>query len=109
MRVPGYPEGRIANWTSGSTCPRHEKPLFRVAVWSTPRHPSCTSCTPRRERLGGGCDGVALREASPCGRSPPPVAKAGPPSAAAEQVDVRAHVRERIARGCDAIHPGDGV
>src|SRR4030095_4869746 len=37
------------------------------------------------------------------------VAEDGPPPAAAEQVNVRAHVRERIARGLDAIHPRDGV
>src|SRR5436190_1589138 len=42
-------------------------------------------------------------------RSTPPVADDSPPPATAEQVDVRAHVRERIARGLDAIHPRDGV
>ncbi len=54
---------------------------------------------PLRGRLSWfGCDGVEPIEASPVGRSTPPVAEDGPPPTAAEQVDVRAHVRERIAR-----------
>src|SRR5947209_12959949 len=55
------------------------------------------------------CAGIATINASPSSRSAPPVAEDGPPPAAAEQVDVRAHIRERIARGIDAINPGDGV
>src|SRR5262245_53244682 len=52
--------------------------------------------TQLRGRLDGfGCDGVEPIEASPVSRPPPPVAEDGPSPAAAEPVDVRAHVRER--------------
>src|SRR3984885_1699 len=33
----------------------------------------------------------------------------GAPPAATEQIDIGAHVRERIAGGIDAVHPGNGV
>src|SRR5262249_59104937 len=33
----------------------------------------------------------------------------GPAPAPAEQVDLRAHLAERVARGVDAVHPGDRV
>src|SRR5262249_25707242 len=52
---------------------------------------------------------LRLNICEPSGRSMPPVAEDGPPPAAAEQVDVRAHVRERITRCIDAIHPGNRV
>ena len=41
---------------------------------------------------------LRLNICEPSGRSTPPVAKDGPPPPAAEQVEVRAHVREWIAR-----------
>jgi hypothetical protein len=41
---------------------------------------------------------MSARAQTPFGRSTPPVAEDGPPPAAAEQVDVRAHLREWIAR-----------
>src|SRR5262245_55652355 len=96
MSNEGRQSLRPHNRRGSTPPPRPPASPHRGPALSRVRCPLCVPVIPPDTPLAGS-------------RSAPPVAEDGPPPAAAEQVDIRAHVRERIARGIDAIHPGDWV